>query len=198
MANARTVRLICRQYERAFKFAERIYENRREVCHFYTKNVFTCGHSSTVRGEGTNSRIKGRGILKDELSKCSLVESIERVQNIAYRQDVDSMKEMEALVTKGRKWSNFVDDIWREHQKHSYQLTVCQEIKKSKSKVRKFKVSNPDKSQIHEVTITIDGSEPPSCTCGRFKSTLIPCGGIGVGVGRCNEALYMDNNLVSR
>jgi hypothetical protein len=119
-------------------------------------------------------------------------------QNIAYRQDVDSMKEMEALVTKGRKWSNFVDDIWREHQKHSYQLTVCQEIKNSKSKVRKFKVSNPDKSQIHEVTITIDGSEPPSCTCGRFKSTLIPCGGIGVGVGRCNEALYMDNNLVSR
>jgi hypothetical protein len=76
-----------------------------------------------VCGKGTNNRIKGRGLLKDALSKCSLVESIEHVQNLAHRQDADSIKEMEVLVTKGKKWSTFVDKIWRENQKNSYQLT---------------------------------------------------------------------------
>ena len=32
----------------AVKFVDKMYSKRQKICFFYTKNVFTCGHSSTV------------------------------------------------------------------------------------------------------------------------------------------------------
>ena len=56
----------------ARKFMTSLYRDQRLVCKTHTSWFFTAGCSSTQRGEGTNSRIKGGGMKKGELRNFSL------------------------------------------------------------------------------------------------------------------------------
>jgi hypothetical protein len=57
----------------ALKFVNTMFNDRYKMCFFYTKNVFTCGHTSSVRSESKNSVLKGGGTLKKELKETDLV-----------------------------------------------------------------------------------------------------------------------------
>ena len=44
-------------------FIKSVVEKKHKICHTYMKFVFTHGHTTTARGEGQNSAIKGCGQL---------------------------------------------------------------------------------------------------------------------------------------
>lgn len=98
----------------AEKFLAGLYEAQGKVCFFYTKCIFTCGHMSTARAEGTNSRIKVQGELKKELKQADLYHGVTRVLGIFDSQEIKAVDLLEKLITSNKEWSDFVDEAWRE------------------------------------------------------------------------------------
>ena len=73
-----------------------LYIARKRVCCFFTQNIFTCGHVSTQKGEGTNSRIKGNGALKKELNKSNLDRCVARTMDV--NQESESLSIIKGLI----------------------------------------------------------------------------------------------------
>ena len=121
---------------------------------------------STGRAESTQSRIKGKNVLKAELKKAPLVESVERVFNIAEHQDVESTGEIEDLIAKGRRWSDFVDKIWKENQNETYKLK-CGETSTCEDGTTKYEVLDNNNALQHVVFLNPD--LPPQCGCPKFR-----------------------------
>jgi hypothetical protein len=180
----------------AIKFVNKMYSERQKICFFYTKNVFTSGHSSTQRSESKNSTLKGGGTLKSELKETDLVGSFERIMACFERQEQESMEELWNLIEKGKQWSDFVDKEWKKRLELStdYQhLSILDQddhctlylVKSSKHYVQ------------HHVSVFTDG-RPPECSCHHFKHIKIPCEGICVAFVRREESLFEVKHLCKR
>ena len=63
-------------HERSCTFLSNLKRNRANVAAFHTQQYFTAQQRATTRGEGSNSRLKGKGELKEELLHSDLVRSI--------------------------------------------------------------------------------------------------------------------------
>jgi hypothetical protein len=89
-------RFLCEQldlyqdHSPTFAFLESLIRKKKKVCFHHTQHRFTAGHISTSRGEGSNSRFKGNGVLKKELSSSDLVRGVERILAIASRQETEA------------------------------------------------------------------------------------------------------------
>ena len=107
----------------ALKLITGLYANRKKVCCTFTKHFFTCGHTSTGRGEGTNSSIKGRGDLKREMRGYGLFELVEHVIAIFNRRQSEVMQEMVKYIQQEDKEKNqcsdYVHDIWSSNIKQA-------------------------------------------------------------------------------
>jgi hypothetical protein len=137
-------------------FLQSMQQNREKVCLTFTKNLFTCGQVSSQRGEGTNNRMKGGGVLKKELANADLTACLDRSKIITETQDAESFKVIKELVGQNRKWSSFVETLWQEQAKHVYTLSKVQDSTSEEQKesgTRMFNVGtaqSPDEV-LHKV-----------------------------------------------
>jgi hypothetical protein len=82
-----------------------IENQKKKVCRALTKSIFTFGNTSTQRGEGKNSQIKGNGHLKAWLASSDLVTLHDHVQDLFEEQNLASLKTLKVLWMMGSKWS---------------------------------------------------------------------------------------------
>ena len=175
--------------------AQRIERTMKQTCYFCTKFIFTAGHTSTGRVESTQSRIKGKNVLKMELKKAALVESVERVLQLADSQDIESTGDIRNLITKGKKWSRFVDNIWKDNQNEVYKLRISS-ISPSENGKTKYEIDDTNGNRKHVVFLFDD--LPPTCECPKFCSMRIPCEGISIAIGKTTKNLFVESNLMPR
>jgi len=147
---------------------------------FCTKNVFACDHVATARGEGTMSRIKGKGVLKEELKKCNLVRCMERIERIAEQQDSEAIQELCQLTQHDKKWSNCVDERWKKNLQKCHLLPKvknCTTKEDKDKKCRRFFAGSAENPKLHQALL-VDGKPPKCLKCSAFKLTKMPCKGI--------------------
>ncbi|KAF0704352.1 hypothetical protein AaE_014983 [Aphanomyces astaci] len=101
------------EYKEADKALCSIYRHKEKVCRAFTGNVFTCSSLVTQRGESMNSVIKENGLKKKELRRFNLLQLAEHLWGIFQRQEIKACDELVTLLTAKRRWSNYVDSIWR-------------------------------------------------------------------------------------
>jgi hypothetical protein len=181
----------------AVKFVNKMYSERQKICLFYTKNVFTCGHSSTVRSESKNSLLKGGGTLKKELSETDLVGSFERIMACFDRQEQESLALLCKLIEQGKHWSDFVDKEWQKRHRLSDDYQHVSIIKQDNHCTLYLVMSDTHNYIQHDVAVFADG-RPPECSCHHFKHMKIPCEGICATFGRRKESLFQVKHLCKR
>ncbi len=72
---------------------------------------------------------------------------------------------MKQLIGNGKKWSAYVDDIWKRNAEQLVQFT-------SETSGGLWKITHKSKSFHYFVQF---GEEFPTCNCNQYKSSLIPC-----------------------
>lgn len=72
---------------KAQDFLLKIERNKHKVCWAYTSNFFTMGHVSDQRAESTNASVKGKGTMKKFLSKCTLPQTVNRLEAVSREWD---------------------------------------------------------------------------------------------------------------
>ncbi|RHY64560.1 hypothetical protein DYB30_012978 [Aphanomyces astaci] len=86
---------------RAALFVKKLTADRLLVCKTHTTRVFSCGASSTQRGEATNSRLKGNGTKKMELRRYSLYKLLKWYLTTIGMQDEASLQQLVQYITRG-------------------------------------------------------------------------------------------------
>ncbi len=184
----------------AMKFLTGLYEARSKVCFFYTKSIFTCGHTATTRAEGTNSRIKARGDLKKELQKADLYRAVTLVLSIFDNQEIAALNLLVKLITGDKAWSDFVNDAWRKSATLASNFSDVKEDESlSDEKMQGWSVKSPDGGTCCSVRVPREeGVGHPTGTCSVYMSTLIPCPCICAVYGRIRHELFKAHNLPPR
>ncbi|ETV64301.1 hypothetical protein H257_18793 [Aphanomyces astaci] len=90
-----------------------ISRHKEKVCRAFTGSVFTCSSLATQRGESMNSVIKENGFKKKELRRFNLLQLAEHLWSIFQRQEIKACDELVTLLVAKRRWSNYVDGLWR-------------------------------------------------------------------------------------
>ena len=98
----------------AGSFMNSLSESAPKLCHAYTSQYFTSGHTSTQRAESQNSRIKGRGDLKKDLRKCDLDSLISHLEHGFKGQELITFNLLIKCVTKNQFMSDYVSSQWSE------------------------------------------------------------------------------------
>jgi len=86
-----------------------MYIDQRKICAFFTQDIFTCGHNTTVRSESTNSQIKGSSEFKKDLKDSSLIDCVERFVGVFGGIEQKALNMLHKHVKDGDEWSKFVD-----------------------------------------------------------------------------------------
>jgi hypothetical protein len=184
----------------ASRLLKSLYHARKKVCCTFTKHYFTCGHTSTGRGEGTNSSIKGRGDLKREMKGYGLFELVEHVIAIFERRQAAAMQEIIKFIQRDDKTiecSNYVHSQWSSNIKLSPNYPDAElDKEESQNGMEVWNVTSTD-NEISTVTIHSNGKYP-SCTCGIFCSTQIPCPCICVVLQRKGKRYFLSSDLHPR
>src|SRR6185312_16850187 len=109
------------------------------------------------RAESNNSRIKERGDSKGDLKKFNLHQISDHIFAIIRHQEFTALSELKALVQKGKSWSSFVDQQWRE------QLLLgngyrCTSIEVSDGQAAKWAAQRYDRmGRCHIIKLRADG-----------------------------------------
>jgi hypothetical protein len=188
-------------HPKSAKFWESLLRNKTKVCFQHTQSHFTAGHVSTSRGESSNARFKGNGALKKELASSDLVRGIERVMSIVSRQDTESIDLLSGLITAQKPCSEYVHKLWMQSVVRASRYHCV--IETSTNGRRVFRVGRSEIETDHQLTVEIPTHTSPTedfpkCTCGFFKSTLIPCGHICAVYHRIPDTLWVATNLAPR
>lgn len=186
----------------AEKYWTGLFDSRLRVCKTFTKKVFSCGHTSTSRAEGTNARVKGNGALKKLLKKAEIDRSISRVLDLVKNQEGKALQTIKGYIKANKKWSDYVDGIWKENVSHTSRL-VCIAIEASSDSEKIcYNISRKkDMKTISKVTIPRQkGAFSPTCTCGSFSSRKIPCTCICAVFSSpsVSQKLFVEDNLHPR
>ena len=158
----------------ALRLVTGLYNLREKVCCTFTKEIFTCGHTSTGRGEGTNSSIKARGDLKREMKGYGLFQLVEHIIAIFQRRQSEALNEIiKKIEDPTIECSKYVHDVWLQNIVAANQFSNAVLDETSQSGIELWIVTSHDKV-VSTVKIHSDGQHP-TCTCGIYCSTLIPC-----------------------
>jgi hypothetical protein len=154
----------------AMKLLDSLYKSREKVCVYYTKNIFTCGQKATSRGEGTNSRIKLAGTFKKELVTYDLFSCVQHILSIFESQEVTVTKQLAELITAGKCMSDYVSKMIMEN------ITLIPNYSKlEKQTMNIWDIYFEEKIYSTVVMPEERGVGYPTCSCGQFNSTSLPC-----------------------
>lgn len=174
-----TMKEKCPNAKEALNLLSGLYRARHKVAVTFTKSLFSCGHTSSGRSESLNSVIKGHGTLKQEMKGYGLFQLVEHLLSIFQRMQNDSLKEIKEIITKSHgdssvMCSDYVKKIWSEN------ILACnnwsemkQDNDENVDSFQSWTVQNSELKLTSTVTLYKDGY--PTCTCGKYLSTLIPC-----------------------
>ncbi|ETV81276.1 hypothetical protein H257_05840 [Aphanomyces astaci] len=79
-----------------------ISRHKEKVCRAFTGSVFTCSSLATQRG-----------LKKKELRRFNLLQLAEHLWGIFQQQEIKACDELVTLLVAKRRWSNYVDGLWR-------------------------------------------------------------------------------------
>lgn len=188
----------------AVKYLDNLWSNRCKVCRYYTKDVFTCGHNSSVRSESTNSQIKGGGEWKRLLRNATLIESVSQITSQIEANEEKALREIMSLVSQRKAWSTYVDKIWRANQALTSEVSYQKKVNRYEREGATVLLFRNMKTGLEHLVTVFDSKEyHPICQCHIFKSTKIPCEGICSTfpdhVGHCQiKNLFCVENLPYR
>jgi hypothetical protein len=161
----------------AMKLIKSLYDNKEKVCVYYTKNIYTCGQTATSRGEGTNSRIKFRGDYKKQLAKFDLLSCVKHVLTIFEKQEHTSTLELAKYIEHGKQMTDYVHKILLKNfvQITQYRHVVLDENASTET-MEAWSVYSTNGQMYSTVMLpTNTDFGYPTCTCGLYSSTLLPC-----------------------
>jgi hypothetical protein len=155
-------------------YIENLEKKKNKFCTTYMKHVFTHGHVTTQRVEGTNDRIKGHGDL--DLSKATLVEMHERVNRVNRENYRYIVNELARLRQRGARVSEF----YRKRCEQSIGLcainiTSCENLPCGKYRVTKKDGSISIVNLAHKIIHRGKVFYIAQCTCSYWMSTKIHC-----------------------
>ena len=128
--------------------------------------MFSCAQTSNQRAESNNNRIKS----DDELPNYNMFQLQEHLLSLFQRQEEKSMREIKECIQKGYFWSDYVNDQWNNEFQKLGDFSAVQNAGTSTTwEVKPYNNSNI----CHVVSIFEDSF--PTCSCGIFTSTRIPC-----------------------
>ena len=196
----------------ALELIREVDEKKDRVCFTCTKVHFTAGHVATQRIEGNNSCIKEKGDLKKDLKKMNNYTLVRHVLDMAEHKELDAVDEIKRLVEHGKKWSDYVDTRWKESGHRCSDIRECVKVRQEADLLGKGRGtvwSVPSRTGIDEkdhIVCTWINHEapnarsrhPPSCDCGRFTSSGIPCAHICYVFTVSKNALWDELNLAPR
>lgn len=172
---------------KAMGYISRLMDQRQKACRAYTKETFTFGYSATAISEGTNSRLKGSGDLKEYLSRADLVTLHSHVSGLASAQNLKALGMLKELRVRGARWSNHFQsaldkstsmavntpaDVTRSPEDENvFLISYTAGGAKSKKECRSQCCVNLATTVVHR------GDEYciPTCTCGYWMSTFRIC-----------------------
>ncbi|KAF0704006.1 hypothetical protein AaE_015151 [Aphanomyces astaci] len=168
---------------------------KEKVCRAFTGSVFTCSSLATQRGESMNSVIKENGFKKKELRRFNLLQLAEHLWSIFQRQEIKACDELVTLLVAKRRWSNYVDGLWRANVLKAETLPHVTEV----GGIWYVSGSHFDDvaDAAHRIVLGQEGGHP-SCDCYEFKSSKIPCAGICQVFCRIDAPLLCLANLHPR
>ena len=98
---------------------------------------------------------------------------------------------MRKIITKGYKWSKFVDKLWRAQSADVDQYNAIIVLTDDESRQHWQCTRYDGSGGEHNITLPALGTtEIPTCDCATFTSTLIPCRGIYCVYGRIEPTLF--------
>ena len=161
--------------------------------------IFSANNVASQRSESTNSQIKERGKKKSELRSFTLLQLMQHVVNIFNRYLEKCKKEIIALIQKARKWSDYVEAIWKQNYVAANQICFIRPADEDGVFLASASCEMPQNTIVHRVAVCdIQYGGAPSCDCNSFLSVLIPCDGICAVFGRLPNSLFVAENLVPR
>lgn len=169
-------------YPKPIAFLDKIHQHRHKVCWAYTCSIFTMGQISDQRAETTNSCVKGKGTLKSYLSKCTLTESVKRIELVSTTWHYKAFNLLITLRQDSRYYGeNYKNGLMRSKE-DVMQYSYCQRTT-SVSSTFIVKTSESDKDSYHvdlngEMMFRGNKINCMKCSCCFFRSTWIICGHI--------------------
>ena len=162
--------------KKSHNYIKTLAANKNHLCRAYTQQLFTLQHTATQRSEGFNDKIKGHASLKDMLSDADLVTLHDHVDTLNRVNDKKAMDELAKLRNKEMRWSDRYESAVQESMRLSTNVESCEDIGNACFRVKQrdssaTSVVNTESKIIHLGHLfTI-----PTCDCGYWTSTLMPC-----------------------
>ena len=162
-------------YEQAKDFIdEKLVLKKEKSVAFYTKHIFTAGHTSSQRSESLNGLIKGFGSLKKEMVQWNIYQLmtwLDRCVERIYTEMFLSIKTiLNDAIKTGNFWSKWVDDIWEENCTHAVNLNSLKDLTDMNDHT--FIVWDANNKSVTWKVIYFD-DKPPECECGIFLSSKV-------------------------
>ena len=111
---------------------EKLVLKKEKSVAFYTKHIFTAGHTRRQRSESLNGLIKGFGSLKKEMVQWNIYQLMTWLDRCVERIYTEMFLEIKTIlndVTKiGNFWSKWVNDIWEEKNYHAVNLNSVKKL----------------------------------------------------------------------
>ena len=178
-------------------YIENIQKNARKFCHFYMKEIFTHGHTTTQRAEGMNDNVKGHGDLRAYLRRASHVQCLRRVNNVCRDKQRRMLDELSELRLQGKRISTFYSNRCKQSMLLSATNIKCCALMEG----TRYSVTKADESMS-----TVDMATKivhlgnvyciASCDCSYWKSTMIHCQCIIRCISECEDVDVDDIKLV--
>ena len=120
-------------YPAAKKFIdEKLISNKEKTVAFFTKHIFTAGHTSSQRSESLNSFFKGFGTMKREMTTWNIFELMswldKCVECIYTKMYIEIRSVINMAIETGKYWSKWVDKVWDDNCCHAINLNFCVEL----------------------------------------------------------------------
>ena len=182
----------------ARKYLASLYKLRAKVCFTFTKDVFSCGQRASSRAESINSSIKGRGQLKKEMKSFGLFELVEYILQLFRGIEAAKLQKIIKCIRDKETISPYVKKKWCRSVECAGSLSdaVMDEASSDHDRqVWNVRISDDYVSVVH---VHSDGA-PPTCTCGYYRSTKLPCRCICYVTTKCpGKKYYMPADLHPR
>ena len=120
-------------YQQAKYFIdEKLVLKKEKSVVFYTKHIFTEGHTSSQRSKSLNGLIKGFGLLKKEMVQWNIYQLTTWLYRYVERIYTEMIFEIKTILNDATKtsniWSRWVDDVWEENCPHVVDLNYIKDL----------------------------------------------------------------------
>ena len=111
---------------------EKLILHKEKTVAFFTKYIFTAGHTSTQRSESLNNFFKGYGTMKKEMTTWNIYELMtwldKCVERIYTQMFIEIRNVINKAISSSRYWSKWVDKVWDDNCEHAINLNFSFEL----------------------------------------------------------------------